>query len=1058
MLESGKRILPVFYRVEVAHLRHPYDGPFAAGLREHKNQGRHQDVKRWETALAKVADLQGFRLAEFNDDEAQLLSRIVREVQRALPARRLLQLPSPRVGLEESLKVVIKKLNLMGDSVGVIGVFGMGGIGKTKLVEEVYDHFAMEKRFEEQSFLRDVRGSTTDPLVLQKQLVYDLLQEDLQSSVGFSNWFKRFARQKVLIVVDDIDHWSQFKVLIPDIDKLARGSRILVTSRDQNVLSNIMRGDGHLTAMHQVELMSPHDSHQLFNLHAFDNEKASDGFQDLATKVADACCCLPLALQVIGAFLFDKKKPEDRDCWHQVTETLRANGDILNQLKISYDGLPSDEARLMFQDIACFFIGKDEQMAMQIFESSSEGPQVSFHALMDKSLVTLDSNRRIRMHDLLRDMGRNVVTKQSQIEGQRSHLWDPAMAERVLRKNQGTDRVRGLSVAGAKDGAAWKAETYTRMSELHFLILDHCQVKGDFSRWSEELRWLQWWSLPLSELPPTLSLLNLSVLDLTGSKSNLNLHGCSTLKALPDSVGELVELTQLNLSNCRSLERLPDTIGFLSKLKKLWLINCTELKFLPTEFGKLQRLDEFWADATSLSRLPHSFSQLSNLEDLHLHKCEKIQELPSMNGLVKLKFLDMGHIGVQTLPEDFGHLQNLVDLHLYSCKHLQTLPQSFGLLQLQRLQMNGNFNLKMLPKGFGGLKALVDLNISNNSFQQGGLPSDFGRLSALKRLQLQYNYMVSLPEGFKELQALVFLEIHHCPNLVDVQGLPWSLEYLDLGDCPKLIDIPSLKNLHSLKSLILCNCTSLTQLQDLDSLITLEKVNLSGCTMLQNAPTLSHNGGLEACYLSGSYVSMPIASDWLKCSMEARIIRKNEEVFISHLFKLREADHDDQVYFCTLRRRHPFVQALKHGDKICVYARSRYQGWAITVNEAAICVVYSVLGEIHVVENGTIEGDSNVDASEGESESSQGTNDEEDRVASTAAPSATTSSGPSSFASRNECSAGGKDKEDREEDEDEDEGQGDDEKREEDEQPPPPLENTRKKDSRKKSKRGRKSR
>ncbi|CAK9211059.1 unnamed protein product [Sphagnum troendelagicum] len=95
-------------------------------------------------------------------------------------------------------------------------------------------------------------------------------------------------------------------------------------------------------------------------------------------------------------------------------------------------------------------------------------------------------------------------------------------------------------------------------------------------------------------------------------------------------------------------------------------------------------------------------------------------------------------------------------------------------------------------------------------------------------------------------------------------------------------------------------------------------------------------------------------------------------------------------------------------------------------------------------------------ASEGESESSQGSSDEEERAASTAAPSATTSSGPSSFASRNECSAGGKDKEDREEDEDE--GHGDDEEREEDEQPPPPPENTRKKDSRKKSKRGRKSR
>ncbi|CAK9262708.1 unnamed protein product [Sphagnum jensenii] len=93
------------------------------------------------------------------------------------------------------------------------------------------------------------------------------------------------------------------------------------------------------------------------------------------------------------------------------------------------------------------------------------------------------------------------------------------------------------------------------------------------------------------------------------------------------------------------------------------------------------------------------------------------------------------------------------------------------------------------------------------------------------------------------------------------------------------------------------------------------------------------------------------------------------------------------------------------------------------------------------------------EASEGESESesSQGSSDADERASTT--PSATTSNGPSSFASRNAGFAGGRDKEDREEEE----GQGDDEEREEDEQPPPPPENTRKKDSRKKSKRGRKS-
>ncbi len=51
-------------------------------------------------------------------DEAQLKRRIVLAVQRALPARRLQQVAPHRVGLKESLKIVIKKLNLMGDSVG----------------------------------------------------------------------------------------------------------------------------------------------------------------------------------------------------------------------------------------------------------------------------------------------------------------------------------------------------------------------------------------------------------------------------------------------------------------------------------------------------------------------------------------------------------------------------------------------------------------------------------------------------------------------------------------------------------------------------------------------------------------------------------------------------------------------------------------------------------------------------------------------------------------------------------------------------------------------------
>jgi len=104
-----------------------------------------------------------------------------------------------------------------------------------------------------------------------------------------------------------------------------------------------------------------------------------------------------------------------------------------------------------------------------------------------------------------------------------------------------------------------------------------------------------------------------------------------------------------------------------------------------------------------------------------------------------------------------------------------------------------------------------------------------------------------------------------------------------------------------------------------------------------------------------------------RSSMEARIIRNNEEIQICELFRLRHADKKDQVYLCTLRKLHPFVNALRHGDKIRVYAQSSYQGWTITVKEGAVCVLHVAPGELDhdeicVVVNGGNEASSSVGA------------------------------------------------------------------------------------------------
>jgi hypothetical protein len=499
---------------------------------------------------------------------SQLKKDVVIAVQKALhPSAHLQPVAKYAVGLDQSSRSVIETLNQMGDNVGVLSVVGMGGIGKTTLAREVFNHFARNdtSKFEKQSFLKNVRESPV--LDLQKQLVRDLLQEDVKTRDDFNRWFNLFMGRKVLIVIDDIDKKPQFEQLIPEINKLARGSRVLITSRDRNLVANIMEKAECKCASHEVAALNNPDARQLFNSHAFDTSNVTHGFHDVAQRVADACAGLPLALEVIGSFLFDKRNEHDLVCWEQTIKTLHEEKDILDKLKISYDGLSTRASQLMFLDIACFFIGKHQTMAMQIFESCSydySGPAASFSSLMDKSLVKLDGDGRIVMHDLLRDMGREVVKNQSLMDkAPPSHLWDPEMAERVLANRevgtsvvplpvlapllklistsllwfwhenefssiycivvlwllQGTNRVRGLSVAGKVNGAACVAENYTSMKELHFLVLDGCDVKGDFSTWSLELSWLQWRSSPLSALPLKLDLLKLAVLDLTDSKS-----------------------------------------------------------------------------------------------------------------------------------------------------------------------------------------------------------------------------------------------------------------------------------------------------------------------------------------------------------------------------------------------------------------------------------------------------------------------------------------------------------------------------------------------------------
>jgi hypothetical protein len=198
-------------------------------------------------------------------------------------------------------------------------------------------------------------------------------------------------------------------------------------------------------AVYEVKTLHKSDSQRLFNIHAFGSETPSEGFVELAETISDACGGLPLSLKVMGSYLFEEK---DKEIWLESVKMLQENGKIIDKLRICYDGLPTDGDRAMFREIACMLIGVEREVAMTIWKSCSncscscsKTPASSLRNLIDRSLVKLDEDDRLRMHDVLRDMGREIVETDG-VKGRRqpakewTHLWDPARVEEELSRGE----------------------------------------------------------------------------------------------------------------------------------------------------------------------------------------------------------------------------------------------------------------------------------------------------------------------------------------------------------------------------------------------------------------------------------------------------------------------------------------------------------------------------------------------------------------------------------------------------------------------------------------------
>ncbi|XP_039164471.1 disease resistance protein RPV1-like [Eucalyptus grandis] len=527
--DGKKMILPVFFDVNTDDVKLK-TGLYHDALQKHEQKFGCDVVQRWKEALREVGLLKGWDLK--NRGQGELIRLIVAEVLIKLN-RRDKNLPDQLVGMHDYVEDVVRLLDEGSPEVRYIVIHGMGGIGKTTLAMVVFNQISSQ--FHGCSFLSNVQEASKGGKVvqLQKQLLLEILNfkpvEISDFDAGISQIKRRFRDKKVLIVLDDLNKWDQLTKFAEKRDWFGQGSRIIITTRDTNFLPIKDENQQSSVPMHfeefkiyQMRELHYRHAHQLFSKHAFRMDSPPYDYDDISCDIIRKASGHPLSLEVIGSSLYCKSKQLWKDTLKKLN--LVPTQDVLDKLKISFEML-EDTQKEIFLDIACYFIGEERIHPHYVWKALDFFPRSDIIVLTRMSLIKIVDDRLL-MHDLLRDLGREIVRQENlNVPEKRSRLWCPKVALNVMQTRKGTKNIVALKLTRLSKERDFTSDEFASFPSLRFLELEGGNLAGDFKNLLSSLRWLSWHRCPSELQAVNLCLWNLIVLKLSDSDISGNWNG-----------------------------------------------------------------------------------------------------------------------------------------------------------------------------------------------------------------------------------------------------------------------------------------------------------------------------------------------------------------------------------------------------------------------------------------------------------------------------------------------------------------------------------------------------
>ncbi|XP_025651330.2 disease resistance protein RGA2-like [Arachis hypogaea] len=794
-------------------------------------------------------------------------------------------------GREQDTENILEFLSRSADSSNDLSVYpivGMGGLGKTTLVQRVYndkkviEHFdlriwvCVSTEFNTMRILESIVESTRghNPNLSTLEAMKNKVQEVLLG--------KRY-----LLVLDDVwstDKWEDLKSVLL-CGGGTKGAAILVTTRVESVASVM----GTCPA-HHLSPLSEDDNWLLFKYHAFGSDKVErTELVAIGKEIVKKCGGSPLASKALGSLLRNKKEEIQ---WVNVLESkfwdiLEDDAIIVRALKISYFHLKLS-LRQCFAFCAIFpqdFRMEKEQlihlwMANGLIKSKGkleieDAGNEAWEELCQRSFfqeVEIDELGRttFKMHDLFHELAQSIMGEECRVYDESASLTN--LSTRVHHVTC-LKPEREVNMDPFK-----KAESLRSMINLYPLD-DHRNLNGlppfnslralrtNASQLSElksltHLRYLNLRSSGITTLPECVSRLQ--------KLQILKLERCENLSCLPKHLTQLKDLRHLLIEYCHSLVEMPPNIGELKCLRTLNLFivdkkegrGLSELRDL--QLGGKLRIKGLENVINEGDARDANLSAKKKLENLYLSwgssdsrrgaNAERILE--ALEPPSNLKSFGMnGYSGVE-LPswmQNTSILSSLVMVILYDCKNCKHLPPLGKLPHLTVLYVSGMKDVKYIDEdSYDGVdekafKSLKDLTLSKLPNLEGMLGDErVEMLPLLSKLKVSCVPKIKLPL-LPSLEHIWIKGTGSDSDHSDSEGMASILEAIGqnmqhvktlcISDFPKLKALPhELSSLSSLQKLEIYGGDELESFSEnvLQGLCSLQSLTIHSCKKLRS--------------------------------------------------------------------------------------------------------------------------------------------------------------------------------------------------------------------------------